>query len=169
MIHFYFRLKAGLDLLFERFSGMKKAALEKFVPKCDILSFFFKVHQVGGTMGAAICKNTTEGYFMKKYHIPQPKNIRNLNGSFAWLDHRLIRNGFIRIMTHSDMVLYLFLVLAADKNGVSFYRKEKICDTLEIDWSEFERAKARLIQMDLLAFARDSEHSPDGGYQLLVF
>jgi len=40
--------------LFERFSGMKKAALEKFVPKCDIFFFFFKVHQVGGTMGAAI-------------------------------------------------------------------------------------------------------------------
>jgi hypothetical protein len=70
-----------LDLLFERFSGMKKAALEKFVPKCDILSFFFKVHQVGGTMGAAMaCKNTTEGYFMKiSYTATQ--NIRNLNSS----------------------------------------------------------------------------------------
>jgi hypothetical protein len=33
---------------------MKKAALEKNVPECDIFFFFFKVHQVGGTMGAAI-------------------------------------------------------------------------------------------------------------------
>jgi len=40
--------------LFERSSGMKKAALEKSVPKCDIFFFLFKVHQVGGTMGAAI-------------------------------------------------------------------------------------------------------------------
>jgi len=39
---------------FGRFSGMKKAALEKFAPKCDIFFFFFKVHQVGGTMWAAI-------------------------------------------------------------------------------------------------------------------
>jgi hypothetical protein len=39
---------------FERFSGMKKTALEKFVPKCDIFFFFFKVHQAGGTMGAVI-------------------------------------------------------------------------------------------------------------------
>jgi hypothetical protein len=39
---------------FGRFSGMKKAALEKNVPECDIFFFFFKVHQVGGTMGAAI-------------------------------------------------------------------------------------------------------------------
>jgi hypothetical protein len=36
---------------FGRFSGMKKAALEKFVPKCDIFFFFSKDHQVGGTMG----------------------------------------------------------------------------------------------------------------------
>ena len=40
--------------LFERFSGMKKAALEIFCPKCDILFFLFKVHQAGGTMGAAV-------------------------------------------------------------------------------------------------------------------
>jgi hypothetical protein len=33
---------------------MKKAALEKYIPKCDIFFFFFKLHQEGGTMGAAI-------------------------------------------------------------------------------------------------------------------
>ncbi len=33
---------------------MKKAALDNFCPKCDILFFFFKVHQAGGTMGAAV-------------------------------------------------------------------------------------------------------------------
>jgi len=33
---------------------MKKAALEKYVPEPDIFFFFFKVHQAGGTMGAAI-------------------------------------------------------------------------------------------------------------------
>ena len=46
--------KPGWIYFFGRFSGMKKAALEKFVPKCDIFFFFFKVHQVGGTMGAAL-------------------------------------------------------------------------------------------------------------------
>jgi hypothetical protein len=39
---------------FGRLSEMKKAALEKYVPKCDIFFFFLKVHQAGGTMGAAI-------------------------------------------------------------------------------------------------------------------
>ena len=82
---------------------------------------------------------------MKKYHIPQPQKIRNIKGSFAWIDHRLFRNGFLETMTHQDMVLYLFLALAADRNGISFYRKEKICEVVSLDYSQFEIAKDRLV------------------------
>ena len=104
---------------------------------------------------------------MKKYHIPQPKNIRNIKGSFAWLDHRLMRNGFLEVMTHDDIVLYLFLILAADRNGVSFYRKEKICEAVSLDFSQFEIAKDRLVNMKLVAFEGYSVLSPNGYYQVL--
>jgi len=104
---------------------------------------------------------------MKKYHIPQPKNIRNIKGSFAWIDHRLMRNGFLKVMIHDDMVLYLFLILAADRNGVSFYRKEKICEAVSLDYSQFEIAKDRLINMKLIVFEGYSVLSPNGYYQIL--
>ena len=104
---------------------------------------------------------------MKKYHLPQPQNIRNIKGSFAWIDHRLVRNGFVETMTHPDMVLYLFLVLVADKNGVSFYRKEKICEAVSLDFSQFEIAKDRLVSMNLIAFESYSALSPNGYYQVL--
>lgn len=104
---------------------------------------------------------------MKKYHIPQPKNIRSIKGSFAWIDHQLIRNGFLDRMTHEDILLYLFLVLVADKNGVSFYRKEKICETLSLEYNQFEIAKDRLIDMKLIAFEGYSALSPNGYYQIL--
>jgi len=104
---------------------------------------------------------------MKKYHIPQPQNTRNIKDSFAWIDHRLIRNGFVKVMTHQDMVLYLFLVLVADRNGVSFYRKEKICEAVSLDFSQFEIAKDRLINMTLIAFESYSALSPNGYYQVL--
>ena len=104
---------------------------------------------------------------MKKYHIPQPKNVRKIEGSFAWLDHRLLRNGFIEVMTHQDMVLYLFLLLTADRNGVSFYRKEKICEAVSLDYSQFEVAKDRLITMKLIAFEGYSAFSSNGFYQVL--
>jgi len=102
---------------------------------------------------------------MKKYHIPQHKRI--IIGSFAWIDHRLMRNGFMETMAHQDIVLYLFLILVADKNGVSFYRKEKICEAVSLDFSQFEIARDRLINMKLVAFENYSVLSPNGYYQIL--
>ena len=104
---------------------------------------------------------------MRKKHIPQPQNIRKIKSSFAWIDHRLLQNGFLQVMTHQDLVLYLFLVLAADRNGVSFYRKEKICDTLNLDFRQFEIARDRLIDLKLIVFEGYTVLSPNGYYQVL--
>jgi hypothetical protein len=104
---------------------------------------------------------------MKKTHIPQPQNIRKIQGSFAWLDHRLLRGGYLPIMTHQDQGLYLFLTLAADRNGVSFYRKEKICETLALNFQQFEVARDRLIDLNLIAYQPYSILSPNGYYQVL--
>ena len=104
---------------------------------------------------------------MRKYCIPQPQRVRRIENSFAWIDHRLLRNGYIEVMTHHDQVLYLFLVLVADRHGVSFYRKEKICDCLDLDWSEFEVTRDRLIDFKLIAFERYSALTPNGYYQVL--
>jgi hypothetical protein len=70
-------------------------------------------------------------------------------------------------MTHEDVLVYLFLVLVADKNGVSFYRKEKICESLSLEYHQFEIAKDRLIDMKLIAFECYSALSPNGYYQIL--
>jgi hypothetical protein len=104
---------------------------------------------------------------MRKYHIPQPQKIRTIKGSFAWVDHRLLRNGYLSITTHEDLALYLFLVLAADRNGVSFYRKEKICDALNLDFRQFDLARDRLIDFKLIAFESYTVLSPNGYYQVL--
>ena len=104
---------------------------------------------------------------MRKAHIPQPQNIRKIKSSFAWIDHRLLRSGFLQVMTHQDMALYLFLVLVADRNGVSFYRKEKICDALSLDFRQFEIARDRLVNFKLVAFEGYTVLSPNGYYQIL--
>ena len=104
---------------------------------------------------------------MRKYHIPQPHKIRSIKGSFAWIDHRLLRNGYLSITTHEDLALYLFLVLAADRNGISFYRKEKICNALNLDFRQFEVARDRLIDFKLIAFESYTVLSPNGYYQVL--
>ncbi len=103
----------------------------------------------------------------KKYLIPQPKSIRRIQQTFAWIDHRLIRDGYLQAMTHEDLALYVFLILAADCNGVSFYRKEKICDLAALSFSQFEIARDRLISMKLIAFEPYSVITPNGFYQVL--
>jgi hypothetical protein len=104
---------------------------------------------------------------MPKYCIPQPQRVRRIEKSFAWIDHRLLRNGFLEVMSHQDQALYLFLALAADRHGVSFYRKEKICDVLGLEFAPFEAARDRLINLGLIAFQPYSALSPNGYYQVL--
>jgi hypothetical protein len=102
-----------------------------------------------------------------KYFVPQPQRVRRITHSFAWIDHRLLRNGFVQVMTHQDQSLYLFLNLVADRNGVSFYRKEKICDLLDLDFGQFEVARDRLIHLGLLAFTPYSALTVNGFHQVL--
>ena len=104
---------------------------------------------------------------MRNVHVPQPQNVRKINGSFAWIDHRLLRDGYIPVMNHQDQAFYLFLALAADRNDVSFYRKEKICEILALDFQQFEVARDRLIELNLIAYQPYTALSPNGYYQVL--
>jgi hypothetical protein len=104
---------------------------------------------------------------MWQYHVPKKRKLRKLNPPFAWIDCRLLTAGYLQAMTCQDMALYLFLALAADKNGVSFYSKEKICYLLGFDSKQFHTARHRLINLGLVAFEGYNATSPNGFYQVL--
>jgi hypothetical protein len=72
--------------------------------------------------------------------------------SFAFIPHRLLRGGFLASMTHRERSLYLFLVLVADRNSISFYGYDRICSTLEMTLDDYIAARNGLIDKDLLAF-----------------
>jgi len=80
-----------------------------------------------------------------------PDRIRCITGSFSWLDHRLISGGFLAAMSQVEILLYFFLVLVGDKNGVSFYSYDKICALLKMDVDSFILARNGLIDRSLLA------------------
>ena len=51
-----------------------------------------------------------------------PERVRCIGGqSFAFLPHRFLRHGFFASLRPDELRLYVLLVLAADKNGLSFY------------------------------------------------
>lgn len=72
--------------------------------------------------------------------------------TFAFLPHRFLRDGFFCSLRPDELRLYVFLVLAADRDGISFYGFERICSVLEIDIDDFLLARDALIRKDLIAF-----------------
>lgn len=83
---------------------------------------------------------------------PRPDRIRRPTGGFAFVPNRFLHEGFFASLDHVERSLYLFLVLAGDRNGVSFYGHERICATLEISLDDYITARNGLINKDLLAF-----------------
>ena len=81
-----------------------------------------------------------------------PERLRKIGGSFAFIEHRFLRDGFFASLSHHELVLYFFLVLVADRNGLSYYSFDKICTLLTISTDEYLLARNCLIQKDLIAF-----------------
>ena len=82
----------------------------------------------------------------------RPERVRSITGSFAFLEHRFLRDGFWARLNHHQLLLYVFLVLAADRNGLSYYSFDKICSLLQISLDEYLLARNTLIDHDLIAF-----------------
>lgn len=99
--------------------------------------------------------------------VPEPARVRSIRGSFGWVDHRLVRDGHLTGMCLPEIALYLFFVLAADRNGVSYYRKEHICAIVGLSEDEFHLARERLVQKRLIAFAPFRPGDVNGYCQVL--
>ena len=89
---------------------------------------------------------------MIKKHPINPQRARKIAGSFAFIEHRFLRNGFFTSLAHHELLLYLFLVLVADRNGLSYYSYDNICTLLRISADEYILARDSLIKKDLIAF-----------------
>lgn len=81
-----------------------------------------------------------------------PERVRKINGSFAFIEHRFLRDGFLASLNNHELLLYLFLVLAADRHGLSYYSFDRICTLLRIATDDYIEARNGLIEKDLLAF-----------------
>jgi hypothetical protein len=81
------------------------------------------------------------------------QRVRSIGGqSFAFLPHRFLREGFFASLAPDELRLYVLLVLAADRNGLSFYHYDSLCSLLEIPLEAYLRARNALIDKDLIAF-----------------
>lgn len=97
-----------------------------------------------------------------------PQRIRKVPASFAWIDHRLRSEGVLERLRPEDLALYLFLTLAADHNGLSCWRLDRIQRALpSFDRHALWDARTRLVELDLIAYRPWRHGDPDGCYQVL--
>ena len=81
------------------------------------------------------------------------ERVRQIAGEgFGFLPHRFLTDGFLSALHPDELALYVFLVLAANRNGVSFYSYDAICSVLGIHLERYLQARNALIARDLIAF-----------------
>lgn len=101
--------------------------------------------------------------------VPWPDRVRTLRGTpFGWLDARLLRGGWLRVLPLEALAAYVFLCLAADREGVSYYRRARIGEELGLDDQQVYRALASLRELELVAYAPFHAGAPDGYHQVLA-
>jgi hypothetical protein len=81
-----------------------------------------------------------------------PDRQRQITGSFAFIEHRFLRDGFWSSLSQHECLLYVFLVLVADRNGLSYYGYDKICTLLRFTLDDYLVARNALIEKNLIAF-----------------
>lgn len=89
---------------------------------------------------------------MIKKNLINKHRVRQIKGSFAFIEHRFLRDGFWKNLTQHELLLYLFLIMVADHTGLSYYSYDKICILLRISLDEYIKARNSLVEMDLIAF-----------------
>jgi hypothetical protein len=81
-----------------------------------------------------------------------PDRIRKIRGSFSWIEHRFVHDGFLAALSRDELLLYYFLVTVGDRHGVSYYDYEKICQLLKLEVDDYIRTRDRLIRRQLIAY-----------------
>jgi len=90
---------------------------------------------------------------MHKAQPVVPDRLRNIRQcTFGWIDHNFLHGGFLGRLSQEELLLYYFLITVADRNGVSFYDYERICQLLKLNLHDYLRARDLLCERSLIAY-----------------
>jgi hypothetical protein len=81
-----------------------------------------------------------------------PSRLRRIPSSFSWIDRRFVRDGWIERLSRDEILVYLFLVTVADRDGLSYYSDPRLSGTLKIPLEDLGRARERLVDLGLLVY-----------------
>jgi len=78
--------------------------------------------------------------------------IRRIAAGFGWVDHRVVREHYVEKCSHGALALYLFLVVVADGEGVSWWSERSLSARLGMEVDRLRQARAELEAADLVAY-----------------
>jgi len=78
--------------------------------------------------------------------------IRRIPEQFSWVDQRLVRDHHIELVSHEAAALYLFLVIVADYQGLSYYADPTIGARLNMNTAMLAKAREDLTRAGLVAY-----------------
>lgn len=80
------------------------------------------------------------------------ERLRRIAGGFGWVDHRLVRDRYVDRCSPTALAVYLFLVVVADGDGVSYWGETAMAERLRLGRAELKHARAELEAADLIAY-----------------
>jgi hypothetical protein len=84
-----------------------------------------------------------------------PRRMRKaLPRGFGWIDHRLLRDGYISRCSSQALALYVLLVCASDAQGLSYYSAPRIGQLLSLEPAALSLARRELIELGLIAYQK---------------
>jgi hypothetical protein len=84
-----------------------------------------------------------------------PRRMRkSLPRGFGWVDHRLLRDGYINHCSPQALALYVLLVCASDAQGLSYYSDPRIAQVLSLEPAAPSLARRELIGLGLIAYQK---------------
>jgi hypothetical protein len=73
---------------------------------------------------------------------------------FGWIDHRLLRDGYIGRCSPQALALYVLLICASDAQGLSYYSDPRIAQLLTLEPTTLSLARRELIGLGLIAYQK---------------
>lgn len=90
---------------------------------------------------------------MNSIKTPMPERRRSPRTCrFGWIDHRFLGDGALARLSGDALRLYVFLVLVANQDGISWYSYDRICVRLQMDLNTYLAARNELLEDALIAY-----------------
>ena len=80
------------------------------------------------------------------------ERLRRCPEQFSFVDHRLVRAGYLRRAEAKAWALYLVLVTVGDEHGLSYYGDRSLGRLLSLTLEELAAARRQLLLADLIAY-----------------